>query len=242
MELQFAQAVHLSRTVSEEDWEMWQFIPTETDAVWLNGTRPLPPFYNSTLSIAAPQMEYLRSFLNQQFLSDLLSSDNSDEFLVYPLDYPANIPEVMANIAESITLYLRQENPNSTTASGAVWQQVTVIEIRWPWLILPVSIVCITAALLVAAVLSSKSDISAVRSWKSSSLPFLFHGIRDWSHDEWEALCGGEVESIKQMKAMAATMDVSLCKAVGSGTALTRHDLGADVSSQADRPTSAQEE
>lgn len=161
--------------------------------------------------------------------------------LLDSLIYPADGPELMANVADSITIYLRQNSPNSTTMSGTVWQQVTVVEIRWLWLILPAFIVLITAALLVAAILSSKSDISAVRSWKLSSLPFLFQGMRDWSHDEWEAYRGGEVEAIKQMKAVAATMDVSLCKAVGGGTALARHDLGVDER-QADGPTSVQEE
>lgn len=155
--------------------------------------------------------------------------------------YPANIPEIMANIAESVTIYLRQNSPNSTMASGTVWQQVTIVNIGWPWLIFPASIVFTTAVLFFAAVLCSKSDTSAATSWKSSSLPFLFHGIRDWSHDEWEILYAGELESIKQMNAVAATMDMTLCKAVGSGTALVRHDSGVDQR-QARRPTSGQEE
>lgn len=159
---------------------------------------------------------------------DLTSSHIPTDYLAEVLIYPANIPEVMANTAESVTIYLRQNNPNSTMASGSVWQQVTIVEIRWPWLILPVLIVLITVVLFFAAVLSSKSDTSAATSWKSSSLPFLFHGIRDWSHDEWEGLYFGKLESIKQMNAVAGTMDVTLCKAVGSGTALVRHDLGVD--------------
>lgn len=238
-----AMGLRVEQSVPSDPITLWQFIPEDTDIDWLNGTRPLPPFHDSTFSTLGYGIEVLVSFLESSLHYDIFSLQGSQgNSPAHSLNYPANIPEVMANIAESITLHLRQETPNSTTALGAVWQQVTVVEIRWPWLILPVSIVLITAVLLIAAVLSSKSDISAVTSWKSSSLPFLFHGIRDWSHDDREALYAGEFESIKKMNAMAAKMDVCLHKAIGSGTALTRHDLRVDESSQADRPTSRQEE
>lgn len=186
-------------------------------------------------------MHYFQSFLYDLFYFDVLSPQNSVNYLAQTLFYPANIPEMMANVAESVTICLRQNNRNSTTAPGSVWQQVTIVEIRWPWLILPASIVSVTVALLVAAILWSKSDISAVRSWKSSSLPFLFHGVRDWSHDEWEALCAGKFESIKQMNAMAAEIEVSLCESVGSGAALARQNFRVD-GRQGDGPISRQEE
>lgn len=241
MELQFAQAVPLGQTKSGNDSELLQLIPAETDADWLNGTRPLPPFHNSTFSVTNLDVVYFREFLEQLFYFDVLSTQDSVNYLAQILFYPTNIPEVMGNIAESVTIYLRQNHRNSTTMPGAVWQQVTIVEIRWPWLILPALIVLVTAGLVVAAILSSKSDISAVRSWKSSCLPFLFHGIRDWSHDDWKALYDGGFESINQMNAVAATMDVSLCKAVGSGTALARHDLKVDEK-QADRRKFGQQE
>lgn len=243
MALQFAQAVALGPNEIGDDSELWQFVPSATDVDWLNGTQPLPPFHNSTFSIMDMDIYYFGSYLANALHSDKLSSsDSSINYLAESLlEYPANIPEIMANIAESVTIYLRQNNRDSTTASGAVWQQAIIVEIGWPWLILPVSTVLITAALLVAAILSSKSDISAVRSCKSSSLPFLFHGVRDWSHDEWEALYAGNFESIKQMDAVAATMDVRLCKAIGSGTALTRQGSRVDER-HADRSTSRQEE
>lgn len=237
MTLRFAQSI----TDDASGSQLRHFIPEDTDIDWLNGTRPLPPFHDSTFSINDDNIHQFWEFLKNSLQFDIifendLQADSPAESLIYP----SNVPEIMANIAESITLYLRQESPNSTTASGAAGQQVTVVEIRWPWLILPVSIVLITTALLVAAVLSSKSDISAVTSWKSSSLPFLFHGIRDWSHDEWEALCAGEFESSKHMNTMAAKMDVSLCEAVGRGTALIRHNVGVNRR-QAVRSASRQE-
>lgn len=241
MELQFVQAVPLGQTKWGDNSELWQFIPTETDVDWLNGTRPLPPFHNSTFTITDLDMIYFQSFLTQLFYVELPYSQDFVNILAVTLFYPTNIPEVMANVAESVTIYLRQNHRNSTTMPGVVWQQATIVEIRWPWLILPALNVLITAALLVSAILSSKSDISAVTSWKSSSLPLLFHGIWDWRHGEWELLYAGKFETIKQMNAVAAKMDVSLCKAVGSGTALARHDLGVDER-QADRPTSGQEE
>lgn len=223
-----------------DSFELWQFVPAETDVDWLNGTRPLPPFQHSTFSIMGLDIRFFGIFLLQVLQSDLQSQDSTTNYLAQTLTYPANFPQMMANAADSVTVYLRQNYRNSTTASGAVWHQVTKVEIRWPWLALPAFIVLASVALLVAAISLSKSDISAVRSWKSSSLPFLFHGIRDWTHEEWEALYSGNFESLKQMNAVADTMNVNLSKAVGSGTALTRQDLAVDES-QADRPTSSRE-
>lgn len=236
MALQFAQTIEAG-----DGLKIWQFIPAETDVDWLNGTRALPPFHNSTFSIKDEVIYEFGVFLNQTLHFDPSYSDVSSNYISQSLLYPANITDIMANAAESVTIYLRQNTPNSTTALGHVWQQVTVVEIRWPWLILPALIVFTTTVVLFAAVLCSKSDSSAATSWKSSSLPFLFHGIRDWSHDEWEVLYAGKLESIKQMSAAATAMDVNLCKAVGSGTALARHDLGVDER-QTHRPASGQEE
>lgn len=216
-------------------------MPAETGVDWLNGTRPLPPFHDSTFTLNNWRISGFGIFLRQLLHYDILSNDSIENSVAEFLSYPANISEVMANVAESVTIYLRQNNRNATTAWGDVWQQVTIVEVRWAWLILPALVISITAALLIAAILSSKSDISAVTSWKSSSLPFLFHGIRDWGHDEWEALRAGEFESIKQMNAVAATMDVSLREATGSGTALARHNLGAHERKD-HRPTSRQEQ
>ncbi|KAJ0123900.1 hypothetical protein J7T55_012372 [Diaporthe amygdali] len=148
MALQFAQTAPLDTDSVYSDSELWQYIPAETDVDWLNGTRPIPPFHDSTFSIMPSDVYSFGDLFNQPLQSDVLAGSR------------------------------------------------------------------------LAAGLRSRNQ--------------------DWSHDEWEALYAGEYETIKQMNAVAATMDVSLCKAVGSGTALARHNLGAEKR-QADRRTYRQE-
>ncbi|KAH6986856.1 hypothetical protein EDB80DRAFT_731062 [Ilyonectria destructans] len=95
-----------------------------------------------------------------------------------------DIPGLMDDIADSMTEAIRTSS-NSTTIAGSGMKSQTFISVRWEWLILPISCVVLTVVLLLILIVRDRA--SPVPSWKSSSLPLIFHELRGWDRQEKEA-------------------------------------------------------
>lgn len=58
---------------------------------------------------------------------------------------------------------------------GTAFELRTFVHIRWGWIALPVIVVLMTGAFLVAAMMTSRT--TKTKLWKSSALAMLFHGL-----------------------------------------------------------------
>jgi hypothetical protein len=91
-----------------------------------------------------------------------------------------SISDVMDNVAESITIYMRQHgNSNySKAVSGTATESTTCVAVRWGWLAFPAVVVMATSIFLLAILAQSELEHDKLyRGWKSSILPLIFH---DW--------------------------------------------------------------
>ena len=90
-----------------------------------------------------------------------------------------SITHIMDNVAESITIYMRQHgNSNySKSVSGSATTAATCIAVRWEWLAFPAVVVMVTAMFLIATLVKTEldEDDKTYRGWKSSVLPLVFH-------------------------------------------------------------------
>ena len=95
-----------------------------------------------------------------------------------------NIPELMNNLTESITVRMRQADSgppstnntvNGTTVSGNTLQLQAFVKVRWRWLTLPLLVLALTAVLLAVSI--ALTVATKAKPWKSSSTALLFHGL-----------------------------------------------------------------
>ena len=90
-----------------------------------------------------------------------------------------NIPELMNNLTESMTVRIRQaaadQPPANSTVSGKTFELQTFVKVRWRWLTLPILVLGLTAVFLVASIVLTFTTKS--KPWKSSATALLFHGL-----------------------------------------------------------------
>jgi hypothetical protein len=117
--------------------------------------------------------------------------ETSPEYNILRLFKFSGPAAIFANVAKSITRYIRSINFNdqriekgqSDTAGfvepgpvvGTVWFQEVYIAIRWPWLAFSESLLILTILFLVAIVAQSLRLNVGV--WKTSPLAPMFHGF-----------------------------------------------------------------
>ncbi|KAK5460977.1 hypothetical protein LTS15_003040 [Exophiala xenobiotica] len=90
-----------------------------------------------------------------------------------------SISDVMDNVAESVTIYMRQHgNSNySKAVSGSATVSSTCVAVRWSWLAFPAAVVFATSMFLLAVLAKSQLEHDTLyMGWKSSILPLVFHG------------------------------------------------------------------
>ncbi|KAL1621623.1 hypothetical protein SLS56_009159 [Neofusicoccum ribis] len=131
---------------------------------------------NRTFFVHTADYNIARQLLENLLVTQLASfNEEAPAFQVAPiLLFATNISQTMADIATSMTNVM-QSSDNGTEVIGQAFHNETFVHVRWPWLILPATLVFITAILLQAAVVESHRRNSLL--WKSSILPFLFHGF-----------------------------------------------------------------
>lgn len=82
----------------------------------------------------------------------------------------------MNNLADRMTDTLRNHYQDpALDIQGKVYVMETYISVRWPWLILPITLLFASCGLLVASILSTHGHRSTL--WKNDSLATLFHGL-----------------------------------------------------------------
>ncbi|KAK8005703.1 hypothetical protein PG990_011740 [Apiospora arundinis] len=132
----------------------------------------LPKLLNSLFETSVKNINYRPDF-HQNTQLDLGSA-----LLNSPLD------KVTADISAALTNQIRSVDPgdnyNATTVKGKAVYDETYIRVRWPWIILPLVEITLSAVLLLASIMAT----SGMPLWKTSSLAFLISGR--WEEDNFD--------------------------------------------------------
>lgn len=91
-----------------------------------------------------------------------------------------SFPDTMDRVAQSMTNSIRT-GPNQTEIHGSVLVAEQHIQVRWPWMILPGSLVLLSVIFLIVSIVLSTRECAG---WKSSALPSFYHGLSGWDSSE----------------------------------------------------------
>lgn len=95
-----------------------------------------------------------------------------------------SVDSLIHNISLAVSNQMRAHGTNANWtapefASGTMWNSTVCTRVDWAWMALPFSLELITLVLLAMVITLSWHDRGRHPIWKSSTLPFVFHGIRD---------------------------------------------------------------
>ncbi len=86
----------------------------------------------------------------------------------------SDLEKSFGNLAASLSYHIRAESDGNPKEFGQLGEWVTLVQVRWPWLIFPVALdVAACVFLLLVAISSRRLKIPL---WRSSSLPVLLRG------------------------------------------------------------------
>ncbi|KAK7732628.1 hypothetical protein SLS63_004883 [Diaporthe eres] len=180
-------------------WNVTDFDPDDPESIWYNTGADLPaamdargctfmfgPYLDRTLQ---------RFFATTMFLDGIVAGTSNscnladrcfDSFsgstelqALYNSSKVsfASINETFDNIAAGFTNYMRQNgNANySAPAEGIVWHYATCLNVHWPWIALPASLVILTSLVLLPLTMffTARAEVPV---WKSHPLPFILRG------------------------------------------------------------------
>jgi hypothetical protein len=189
----------------------WVFLLTP-DSSGKNVSSALSPFDNSAFNVSIYDHFALSQFLANIF--NITSASTADYFAL-----GQNVTTTMANISNSMTNRIPSSD-SEVVAQGIVWQQPPIIRIQFAWLVLPLVLILFSAILLIATVLMTRR--SRVPVWKSSILPFLYHGIREWDDAEERDIVEGRLEKMHVMDHKSSSKRVRMITSAEGGTWLTK--------------------
>lgn len=188
---------------SSDNWAL--LLTPDTDRE--NVSTPLPPFDHSGFNVSV----WDHMALSDHFVSKFsFRSESSTAFF----GDGQNVTSTLLNITDSVTNSIMRWN-SETAARGIVWRQEPSVKVQWEWLALPLALVVFSAILLVSVVVASWHYNAP--HWKSSPLPFVFHGIRDWNDDEELELVEGRLEKVHVMEDRARIKRVRIVESLKGG-------------------------
>ncbi|KAK0636826.1 hypothetical protein B0T17DRAFT_626773 [Bombardia bombarda] len=95
----------------------------------------------------------------------------------------SDIYRIADNVAADLEAMMRKAGPgrntNATLLGGHTYLTETYMQVRWCWLVLPLSMIMLTAVLLAASIAATKQQPL----FKDSSIAFLVHGL---GHRHWK--------------------------------------------------------
>jgi hypothetical protein len=127
---------------------------------------------NRTFTINTNDLKTLQSWLAETFFRT-----QNQEAVARALYSQPDIPQVVANIATSMTNNIRGAR-NATIVEGIAFREETYIHVNWSWLILPGVVVLMGVVLLAATMWSSRGERDGL--WKNSVLATMFMQTRGW--------------------------------------------------------------
>ncbi len=91
---------------------------------------------------------------------------------------PNNITHHMERLVDAVTDAMRSST-SGEMVNGKAFDKETYILVRWPWLILPISLLFISFIFLLATVVKSAIEKDAVGIRKNSAIATLLYGLPD---------------------------------------------------------------
>lgn len=93
---------------------------------------------------------------------------------------PNNASQQMANLATALTTGIRNtqsSNGSFETVDGTAFDTAIHVQIRWPWIVLPLLLLTLGLVFLLSTVVRSSREVNDVGIWKTSALAILFNGL-----------------------------------------------------------------
>jgi hypothetical protein len=122
---------------------------------------------------------------------------------------PMNASEYITGIARAMTIAVRRTgdivNGQYDQVTGKAWDNRTVINVKWAWIVLPLTLILTSLFFLVATIARSSRGNPAVGIWKTSALAVLFNGL---GHDVQEQT--GANDRLGQARSKARKLEVML--------------------------------
>ena len=178
-----------------------------------------PNTTNRTFSMPGQTYFFLGAYLDAFFNGSRINhetprwvgSDGSSHDVIEALSkQPFDV--AVANVAASLTDYIRSVSPATEKAVGTAFGTEAYVRVAWAWLSLPVTLVLLSFLFLVAAIVQTAGRKAPV--WKSSSLAVMFQGLRE--------LPEGSQGKVSGMERLAEGMRVRLERDGGGGWRLVR--------------------
>ncbi|KAK5225685.1 hypothetical protein LTR72_003588 [Exophiala xenobiotica] len=168
------------------------------DSVWLNLSESEKSIVPADCIYQVNQISYseVDSYKDTYFAGSLSPTANADAWwgesqllAIFNDSFLTmkSISDVMDNVAESVTIYMRQHgNSNySKAVSGSATVSTTCVAVRWSWLAFPAAVVFATSMFLLAVLAKSRLEHDTLyMGWKSSILPLVFHGLDGLDKDD----------------------------------------------------------
>ena len=134
-----------------------------------------------TLDLLAPSFLTIGNESNDPlFKYKTKTHPESRPMTVNPWMPPNNVSQHMANLATAMTRGIRNTQSSDgsfETINGTAWDQVLHVQIRWPWVSLPLVLLTAGLIFLLATVIRSSKESDEVGIWKTSALAILFNGL-----------------------------------------------------------------
>lgn len=143
----------------------------------------------------------------------------------------ASINQTFDTIATGLTNYMRQNGHAnySAPAEGVVWHYATCLNIHWPWIALPASLVALTCLVLLPLTIISTAR-AEIPVWKAHPLPFILQGpfVDEDSLPDGQGFC--RVQSVDSLENIVKGVRVRLDQAEGKARLVaTSGGLGGEV-------------
>jgi hypothetical protein len=114
-----------------------------------------------------------------------------------PWLYP-NITEHLESMTVAMTNLMRSGAQDTEWVEGATFDLESFVDVRWPWLTLPLGLLFSTAVLLLLTIIRSSREKDHVGVWKTSAIATLLHGPSD---DMARKMTSSKVEGTPRAKA-----------------------------------------
>ncbi|KAI1654098.1 hypothetical protein F4813DRAFT_382871 [Daldinia decipiens] len=151
------------------------------DTFYTNSSREL---FNISVSLRNGLFEHVNRLFSTGLTSPLTDEAASADFSFGEFMYHANLTNFTKNIEDTLSNQIRSsapgDNRDALTWPGQAFHQETYWHVHWPWIILPVAEVLITAVLLSVSIVLTRNQPLL----KSSPLALLFHPLDGYGGDE----------------------------------------------------------
>jgi hypothetical protein len=128
-----------------------------------------------------------------------LVSRRAQPLVFNPWQAPNNVTAHVGRLAAAFTNVVRNEASANGTERiiGPAWESETFVNIRWPWVSLPLFLLLFSLAFLLTTVLKSTEEQShGIGIWKTSALAILFNGLGEDVQKSVGTGCGmGEIRA-----------------------------------------------